>query len=91
MVDQDGQASHRRPPSPCSARAPAREPGHVHPIALKAISETDPTAAGYVVQWLFFALVSLLPLLTAIVLLVVAPGRAKGAASARARVARTPC
>ena len=28
-------------------------------------------------QWLFFALVSLLPLLAAIVLLAVAPGRAK--------------
>jgi Zn-dependent protease with chaperone function len=42
------------------------------PIALKTISETDPSAAGYAVQWLFFTLVSLVPLLVAIVLLVVA-------------------
>ena len=41
---------------------------------MKTISETDPTTAGYAVQWLFFALASLLPLLVAIVLLVVAPG-----------------
>ena len=49
-------------------------PGAFIPIALKTISETDPSAGGYALQWLFFALVSLLPLLMAIVLLLVAPG-----------------
>ena len=48
------------------------------PIALKTISETDPSTWGYAVQWLFFALVSLLPLLAAIVMLLVAPRWAKG-------------
>jgi hypothetical protein len=54
------------------AGAALANPGAYIPIALKTISETDPTAAGYVVQWLFFALVSLLPLLVALVLLAVA-------------------
>ncbi len=43
------------------------------PIALKTISETDPSTFDYAVQWLFFTLVSLLPLLVALVMLVVAP------------------
>ena len=44
--------------------------------ALKSISETDPSAAGYVVEWLFFTLVALLPLAVALLLLLVAPERA---------------
>jgi hypothetical protein len=47
-------------------------PGGFIPIALKTISETDPTTEGYAVQWLFFTIVALLPLLVALVLLVVA-------------------
>ena len=43
------------------------------PIALKDISELNPTAAQYVVDWLFFSLVSLLPLAVAIVMLFIAP------------------
>ena len=55
------------------AGATLANPGGFIPIALKDISETNPTAGGYVVQWLFFTLVSLLPLLIALVLLLVAP------------------
>jgi Sap, sulfolipid-1-addressing protein len=58
------------------AGAALANPGGFIPIALKTISETDPSAAGYVVEWLFFALVSLLPLAAALVMLVVAPERA---------------
>jgi hypothetical protein len=47
-------------------------PGGFIPIALKTISETNPTAAGYAVQWLFFTIVALLPLMVALVLLLVA-------------------
>ena len=36
-----------------------------------------PSAAGYVVEWVFFTLVSLLPLAAALVMLVVAPDRAR--------------
>ena len=54
------------------AGAVLANPGAFIPIALKTISEEGPSAAGYVVDWLFFALVSLLPLAIALVLLVVA-------------------
>jgi Sap, sulfolipid-1-addressing protein len=56
-----------------AAGALLANPGMFIPIALKTISETDPSAASYAVQWLFFTLVSLAPLLTALVMLVVAP------------------
>jgi hypothetical protein len=54
------------------AGATLANPGGFIPIALKTISELDPSAAEYVVDWLFFTLVSLLPLAAALVLLVVA-------------------
>jgi len=54
------------------AGAVLANPGAFIPLALKSISETDPSAGGYVVEWLFFALVSLLPLAIALVLLLVA-------------------
>lgn len=55
-----------------AAGALLANPGMFIPIALKTISETDPSTFGYAVQWLFFTLVSLLPLLVALVMLVVA-------------------
>jgi hypothetical protein len=61
-----------------AAGAVLANPGMFVPIALKTISETDPSAASYAVQWTFFTLVSLVPLLAALVMLVVAPTRAKG-------------
>jgi len=54
------------------AGATLANPGGFIPIALKTISELDPSAAEYVVDWLFFTFVSLLPLAAALVLLVVA-------------------
>jgi hypothetical protein len=54
------------------AGAALANPGAFIPIALKDISELDPTASEYVVSWVFFSLVSLLPLATALVLLLVA-------------------
>lgn len=58
------------------AGAALANPGGFIPLALKAISETDPSAAGYVVEWIVFTLVSLLPLALALVLLLVARERA---------------
>jgi hypothetical protein len=55
------------------AGAALANPGGFIPLALKDISETNPSHAGYVIQWVFFTLVSLLPLAIALVLLVVAP------------------
>jgi hypothetical protein len=56
------------------AGAVLANPGGFIPLALKDISETDPTAYGYAVQWIFFTLISLLPLAVALLLLVVAEG-----------------
>jgi hypothetical protein len=54
------------------AGAVLANPGGFIPLALKDISETDPSASGYAVQWVFFTVVSLLPLALALLLLVVA-------------------
>jgi hypothetical protein len=42
------------------------------PIALKDISELDPNAIEYIADWVFFSIVSLLPLGAALILLLVA-------------------
>jgi hypothetical protein len=55
------------------AGAALANPGAFIPIALKDISELNPSATQYIVDWIFFSLVSLLPLATALVLLLVAP------------------
>jgi hypothetical protein len=54
------------------AGAALANPGGFIPIALKDISELDPSRAEYVAAWLFFSLVSLLPLLVALLLLALA-------------------
>jgi hypothetical protein len=54
------------------AGAALANPGAFIPIALKDISERDPSALEYVVDWLFFSLVSLLPLALALIMLLVA-------------------
>ena len=54
------------------AGAVLANPGGFIPIALKDISETNPSAYGYAVQWIFFTVISLLPLALALLLLVVA-------------------
>src|SRR5262245_10453922 len=55
------------------AGAALANPGAFIPIALKDISDTDPSAVQYIVLWVFFAVLSLLPLAVALILLVVAP------------------
>lgn len=55
------------------AGAALANPGGFIPLALKDISETNPSTVGYAIQWLFFTLVSLLPLAVALLLLLVAP------------------
>jgi Sap-like sulfolipid-1-addressing protein len=56
-----------------AAGATLANPGGFIPLALKAISETDPTPAGYTTAWLLFTIVSLLPLGLAVLLLLVSP------------------
>jgi Sap, sulfolipid-1-addressing protein len=60
-----------------AAGATLANPGGFIPLALKAISETNPSRTGYAVQWLAFTVVSLLPLGLAIVLLMITPERAE--------------
>jgi hypothetical protein len=55
------------------AGAALANPGGFIPLALKDISETNPSTIGYAIQWLFFTLVSLLPLAVALLLLLIAP------------------
>jgi hypothetical protein len=59
------------------AGATLANPGGFIPLALKEISELDPSRTGYIVDWLFFTLVSLLPLASALILLLVAPAWTK--------------
>jgi len=56
-----------------AAGATLANPGGFIPVALKDISQLNPSAAEYVVLWVGFALVSLLPLFASLVALVVAP------------------
>jgi hypothetical protein len=60
-----------------AAGATLANPGGFIPLALKAISELDPTRGGYAAEWLLFTVVSLLPLSLALVLLLVSPGWAE--------------
>ncbi len=55
-----------------AAGATLATPGGFIPIALKDISQLNPSAAEYIALWVGFALVSLLPLLLALVSLLVA-------------------
>jgi hypothetical protein len=59
------------------AGAVLANPGGFIPIALKDISELDPTRTQYAAAWVVFALVSLLPLAVGLLVLVVAPDRAR--------------
>ena len=58
-----------------AAGATLANPGGFIPLALKAISETDPSTAGYAFTWLLFTVVSLLPLSLALLLLIITPER----------------
>jgi uncharacterized membrane protein YeaQ/YmgE (transglycosylase-associated protein family) len=68
-----------------AAGATLANPGGFIPIALKDISQLNPSAGEYIVLWLAFALISLLPLLAALLSLLVA----REWATARLRTARS--
>jgi Sap, sulfolipid-1-addressing protein len=73
MVEQISKLASAPIVAILGAGAAVANPGGFIPIALKTISETDPSTAQYVVDWVFFSLISLLPLAAALVLLSVAP------------------
>jgi hypothetical protein len=85
MVAQMSKISSSPPIAIVAAGATLANPGGFIPLALKGISETNPTTTQYIVEWVGFALVSLLPLSAALVMLAVAPDWT-GRVLARARV-----
>jgi hypothetical protein len=76
MVDQMSKIASSPWIAIVAAGATLANPGGFIPIAIKDISETNPSPAGYIVEWVFFSIVSLLPLSIALVMLAVSPDRA---------------
>ena len=72
MIDQMSKVASSPVIAIIAAGATLANPGAFIPLALKDISETNPSAGQYVLEWLGFALVSLLPLSVALVALAVA-------------------
>jgi len=60
-----------------AAGASLANPGGFIPIALKDISQTEPSTAGFMLAWLGFTIIALLPLILAVVALALAPQRAQ--------------
>ena len=54
------------------AGAALANPGVFIPLGLKDISELHPSTTGYIIEWAFFSLVSLLPLAATLVLVLAA-------------------
>src|SRR6266550_8471366 len=73
MIDQMSKVASSPVIAIIGAGAALANPGAFIPLALKDISETNPSTTQYIVSWVFFSLVSLLPLAIAIVMLFVAP------------------
>ena len=72
MTDQMGKLASSPAIAVIGAGAALANPGGFIPIALKEISETNPTATQYCVLWLGFTVISLLPLGVFLIMLVVA-------------------
>jgi hypothetical protein len=76
MIDQMSRLASSPAIAIVGAGATLANPGGFIPMALKEISQLDPSAGQYVVEWVLFALVSLLPLSAALLMLLFAPDRA---------------
>jgi len=72
MIDQMTKVASSPVIAIVAAGATLANPGAFIPLALKDISETNPSASKYIAEWVAFALVSLLPLSLALVALAVA-------------------
>jgi hypothetical protein len=72
MIDQMSKVASSPVVAIIAAGATLANPGAFIPLALKDISETNPSAVQYVAEWVAFALVSLLPLSVALVALAIA-------------------
>src|SRR5271167_4849802 len=72
MIDQMSNVASSPVIAIVAAGATLANPGAFIPLALKDISETNPSAGQYILEWIGFALVSLLPLSLALISLAVA-------------------
>lgn len=72
MIEKMGKIASAPILAVVGAGAALANPGAFIPIALKDISELNPSAAQYAADWLFFTVVSLLPLGLALLALLVA-------------------
>jgi Sap, sulfolipid-1-addressing protein len=73
MVDQMSKIASSPWIAIVAAGATLANPGGFIPIAMKDISETNPSRTGFIVEWVFFSVVSLLPLAVAVIMLAVSP------------------
>jgi hypothetical protein len=73
MMDQMRKVAESPAVAIIGAGATLANAGAFIPIALKDISELDPSTIEYIGEWAFFTIVSLLPLGVALILLLVAP------------------
>ncbi len=73
MVDKASGLASSPAIAVVGAGAALANPGGFIPIALKDISQLNPNAAEYIVLWVGFALISLLPLSVALLMLRIAP------------------
>lgn len=76
MIDQTSKIASSPWIAIVAAGAALANPGGFIPLAMKDISETNPSTTGYVVDWVFFSVVSLLPPAVALIMLAVSPDRA---------------
>ena len=74
MIDQVSKLASSPAVAIIGAGAALANPGGFIPVALKDISQLNPSASEYIVLWVAFALISLLPLAVALVMLRIAPG-----------------
>jgi hypothetical protein len=77
MIEQMSRVASSPVIAIVGAGATLANPGGFIPLALKDISETNPSATQYVLEWLLFTVVALLPLSIALLMLAVAPDRTK--------------
>ena len=73
MIERMGQVAASPFIAIVAAGATLANPGAMMPLALKDISETNPSTGQYIAEWVAFALISLLPLSIALLALAIAP------------------
>ncbi len=73
MAAQMGKVASSPAVAIVGAGASLANPGGFIPIALKDISQMNPSTTQYIVNWVFFSVFSLLPLLLALIALLIAP------------------